>query len=80
LYTWLAGSTLAACATSDGNLWTCNLTTIAGKQATIVWATRKPVTGYPTAGFGKLSRLDGASSTTRGSSITVTAEPVLLSS
>jgi hypothetical protein len=77
---WLVGATLAACMTSDGNLWTCNLTTSAGKRARIVWVRTTPVPNYPTKGYRVLKYLDGTSSATNGSPITVTTEPVMLSS
>jgi Glycosyl hydrolase catalytic core len=76
---WLAGATLDGCET-DGNLWTCNLTTSAGRNARIVWTEKAPVQDYPTAGYSTMKTLDGGSSRTRGSLITVASEPVLLSS
>jgi hypothetical protein len=79
IYNWLAGATLAGCSTSDSNLWTCNLTTSAGKKAKIVWARTTPVGNYSTKGYRMTNTLSGTSSPTP-STITVTTEPVMLSS
>lgn len=79
IYDWLAGARLAGCSSTDGNLWLCGLTTSAGKQARVVWVTRIPVSNYSTAGYRTVRTLDGRSSPTGGSPITVTTEPVLLS-
>jgi hypothetical protein len=77
---WLVGATLRGCQTSDGNLWTCNLTTSTGNQARIVWVRTTPVGNYSTGGYSTVERLDGTSEGTGGSSITVTTEPVMLDS
>lgn len=79
VHSWLAGAKLAGCSSADGNLWTCDLTTSAGKQARIVWVTQTPVANYSTGGYKSLNTLAGGSSPT-GAAITVTTEPVLLSS
>ena len=42
LDTWLTGANLAGCST-NGNLWTCDLTTSTGKQARIVWVKKTAV-------------------------------------
>jgi hypothetical protein len=76
---WLSGATLVGCSAGDGNLWSCDLTTSAGKKARIVWTKNTPVANYSTAGYSTLKTLDGSSSATGGAPITVTAEPVLLS-
>jgi hypothetical protein len=76
---WLSGATFRGCST-DGNLWTCNVTTTAGATARIVWVRTTPVPNYSTAGSSTLKTLDGGSSATGGSPITVTTEPVLLTS
>jgi hypothetical protein len=78
VYAWLAGATLAGCATGDGNFWTCELTTSDGKQARIVWATKWAV-WYPTSGYTTVKTLDGRSSPATGW-IQVLSEPVMLSS
>jgi polysaccharide biosynthesis protein PslG len=77
LDSWLAGATLADCSTANGNLWTCTLTTSAGKTARIVWAKTTQVNKYSTDGYRTVKTLDGRSSSA-GSTITVTPEPVLL--
>jgi hypothetical protein len=74
---WLSGGVLTGCSTSDGNLWTCNLTTSTGQKARIVWATKWAV-WYSTAGYGTVKTLDGGSTQASGW-IQVTSEPVLLS-
>src|SRR5438067_12203875 len=73
---WLAGALLAGCNT-NGNLWSCDLTTSAGKKARIVWVKTTLVSNYSTSGYGTVKTLAGGSSPTRGT-ITVTTEPVLL--
>jgi hypothetical protein len=77
---WLVGATLGGCATADGNLWTCNLTTGPGRKAKIVWVTKRPLHGYSTTGYKTLETLDGRSSPAGSAPITLTTEPVLLSS
>jgi len=77
---WLTGSTFHGCATGDGNLWICDVTTGAGNRARIVWVTTTPVRDFSTSGYSTVERLDGSSSPTGGTPITVTTEPVLLSS
>jgi hypothetical protein len=77
---WLVGATLAGCGSSDGNLWTCTLTTSAGKNARIVWVRNAQVARYSTTAYKTLKTLAGASRATGGRPITVTTEPVLLSS
>jgi hypothetical protein len=78
IYAWLAGATLDGCASSDGNFWTCDLTTSDGKQARIVWATKWAV-WYPTNGYSTVNTLDGGSSSAPGW-IQVLSEPIMLSS
>jgi hypothetical protein len=76
---WLAGATLTGCkSSSDGNLWTCDLTTSAGKKARVVWATKWAVS-YSTSGYSTVKTLEGASLPATGS-IKAVYEPVLLSS
>lgn len=77
---WLTGATLHGCATADGNLWTCGLTTATGVQARIVWVRNTPVPGYSTSGYSTIDRLDGSSSPAGDAPITVSTEPVMLSS
>jgi hypothetical protein len=74
---WLAGATLQGCKT-NGNLWTCDLTTSAGKNARVVWATTRAVS-YSTAGYKTVKTLCGGSSPASGW-IQAVYEPVLLSS
>jgi hypothetical protein len=73
---WLTGSTLAGCSTVNGNLWTCNLTTSAGKKARIVWTTKSAVR-YSAYGFNQEKTLDGSTLSLK-SSIQTTSEPVML--
>jgi hypothetical protein len=80
IYAWLAGARFAGCKTSDGNLWTCSLTAADGRAARIVWVRTTPVANYSTAGYTTLKTLDGGASATGGSPITVSTEPVLLTS
>jgi hypothetical protein len=78
VYAWLADATLEGCASSDGNFWTCDLTTSDGKQARVVWATKWAV-WYPTNGYTTVKTLDGQSSSAPAW-IQVLSEPVMLSS
>jgi hypothetical protein len=73
---WLVGATLSPCKSSDGNLWTCDLTTSDGKKAQVVWATTWAV-WYSTSGYTTVKNLDGGSSAAP-SSIQAGYEPVLL--
>ncbi len=77
---WLVGAVLVGCATQDSNLWTCDLVTSGGRAARIVWVTTTPVSGYSTTGYSVVNTLDGGSSASGGQAITVTTEPVMLSS
>jgi hypothetical protein len=65
IYNWLAGATFSGCSTSDGNFWTCNITTASGHKAQIVWATQWAV-WYPTTGYSTVDTLDGGSSQATG--------------
>src|SRR5205085_5119684 len=78
IYKWLAGASLAGCASSDGNLWTCNLTTAVRKQARVVWATRWAAR-YSTSGYRTVDTLERASRPATGW-IQAVHEPVMLSS
>jgi hypothetical protein len=73
---WLAAADFAGCSTSNGNLWTCNLTTSAGKKARIVWAAKSAVR-YSASGFNQQKTLDGRTLSLK-SSIQATSEPVML--
>ena len=76
---WLSGADFAGCTSdSDGNLWTCDLTTSAGTKARVVWATKWAV-WYSTSGYSTVKTLDGVSSPATGW-IQAVYEPVLLSS
>jgi hypothetical protein len=77
---WLVGATFHGCATGDGNLWICDLTTSAGSRGRIVWVKTTPVSNFATSGYRTIERLDGSSAPTGGSPVTVTTEPVLLAS
>jgi hypothetical protein len=77
IQSWLTGATLEGCASADGNLWTCHLTTGSGQSAEIVWATTWAV-WVPTTGFGTVQTLDGNSTPATGW-IQAVYEPVLLS-
>ena len=65
IYNWLADATFSGCGTTDGNFWTCTLSTASGHQAQIVWATQWAV-WYSTTGFDTVDTLDGASSPATG--------------
>jgi hypothetical protein len=76
IYNWLAGSTFSGCSSSDGNLWTCNLTLSNGKTAQIVWATTWAV--WYSTGYSTVQTLEGVSAPTNGW-VQAVYEPVLLS-
>jgi hypothetical protein len=73
---WLSGATFSGCGTSDGNLWTCNLTLSNGKPAQIVWATQWAA-WYPTT-YATAQTLEGTTAPTNGW-VQAVYEPVLLS-
>jgi hypothetical protein len=81
IYSWLAGATFEGCSSTDqwSNLWTCNIISSSGRNEKIVWVTQW-AQWYSTAGYHKVSTLDGGSSPAPASGwIQVFTEPLLLS-